>query len=98
MRRANYLIIFIGRLSTNSGSLNALEPKGPDQACNGLVIYYICINVRGAFDRTTESTLQLHCALCNFSHYLEYKSIFEAERANVSQYRGADKSLARPTS
>ena len=38
MRRADSLTTFLCRLSSNSGSLNLLEPSGPVQACNGIAL------------------------------------------------------------
>ena len=38
VRRADNLTTSMCRLSSNSGSLNLLEPQGPVQACNALVL------------------------------------------------------------
>jgi hypothetical protein len=42
VRRANNLATFMCRLSTNSGSLNLLEPPGSVQACTGTALPFIC--------------------------------------------------------
>ena len=58
MRRADSLATIMCRLSRNFGSLNALEPSGPVQVCNGIGLPFKCTELHYEL---LSSSVQLQC-------------------------------------